>query len=52
MAYVLFDLHREGASLDYPKGGMGAGDDVNNDDFVHILPPSQPREHQDYESYF
>lgn len=24
MAYILFDMHREGAALDYPKGGMGA----------------------------
>ena len=23
MAYTLFDLHREGAALDYPKGGFG-----------------------------
>jgi len=23
MAYVLFDMHREGAALDYPKGGLG-----------------------------
>ena len=23
MAYVLFDMHREGATLDYPKGGLG-----------------------------
>jgi phytoene dehydrogenase-like protein len=24
MAFVLYDMHRAGASLDYPKGGMGA----------------------------
>lgn len=24
MAYVLYDMHREGAALDYPKGGLGA----------------------------
>lgn len=24
MAYTLFDLHREGAALDYPRGGFGA----------------------------
>lgn len=24
MAYVLYDLHREGAALDYPRGGMGS----------------------------
>jgi len=24
MAYTLFDLHRKGASLDYPRGGFGA----------------------------
>lgn len=24
MAYVLFDMHRENAALDYPKGGLGA----------------------------
>lgn len=23
MAYILFDMHREGAALDYPKGGLG-----------------------------
>ena len=23
MAYVLFDMHREGAALDYPRGGLG-----------------------------
>ena len=23
MAYVLFDMHRNGAALDYPKGGLG-----------------------------
>ncbi|KAL7549428.1 hypothetical protein ACHAWF_012692 [Thalassiosira exigua] len=23
MAYVLYDMHREGAALDYPKGGLG-----------------------------
>jgi len=23
MAYVLFDMHREGAALDYPNGGLG-----------------------------
>ncbi len=23
LAYVLFDMHREGAALDYPKGGLG-----------------------------
>jgi phytoene dehydrogenase-like protein len=23
MAYVLFDMHRDGAALDYPKGGLG-----------------------------
>jgi len=23
MAYVLYDMHREGATLDYPKGGLG-----------------------------
>ena len=23
MAYVLFDMHRSGAALDYPKGGLG-----------------------------
>lgn len=23
MAYVLFDMHREGAALDYPQGGLG-----------------------------
>ena len=23
MAYTLFDLHRDGSSLDYPRGGMG-----------------------------
>jgi len=23
MAYVLFDMHRDGTALDYPKGGMG-----------------------------
>ena len=23
MAYTIFDLHREGATLDYPRGGMG-----------------------------
>mmetsp|Transcript_10125 Transcript_10125/g.21248 ORF Transcript_10125/g.21248 Transcript_10125/m.21248 type:complete len:737 (+) Transcript_10125:223-2433(+) len=24
LAYVLFDMHREGAALDYPKGGLGS----------------------------
>jgi len=24
MAYVIYDMHREGAALDYPKGGLGA----------------------------
>lgn len=24
MAYVLYDVHREGAALDYPRGGLGA----------------------------
>jgi phytoene dehydrogenase-like protein len=24
MAYVLYDMHREGAALDYPKGGLGS----------------------------
>ena len=24
MAYVLFDMHREGAALDYPQGGLGS----------------------------
>lgn len=24
MAYVLFDMHREGAALDYPRGGLGS----------------------------
>jgi len=24
MAYVLYDMHREGAALDYPRGGLGA----------------------------
>ena len=24
IAYVLFDMHRDGAALDYPRGGMGA----------------------------
>ena len=23
MAYILFDMHRDGAALDYPKGGLG-----------------------------
>jgi phytoene dehydrogenase-like protein len=23
MAYTVFDLHRKGSTLDYPKGGMG-----------------------------
>ena len=23
LAYTIFDLHRPGAALDYPKGGMG-----------------------------
>lgn len=33
MAYTLFDLHREGAALDYPKGGFGAITDA----FVKII---------------
>ena len=28
LAYTIFDLHREGAALDYPKGGMGVIADV------------------------
>jgi len=24
MAYILFDMHRDGTALDYPKGGLGA----------------------------
>lgn len=28
LAYTLFDLHREGAALDYPQGGMGTIADV------------------------
>ena len=28
MAYTLFDLHRKGSALDYPKGGMGRIADV------------------------
>lgn len=24
MAYVIYDMHREGAALDYPKGGLGS----------------------------
>jgi hypothetical protein len=24
MAYVIYDMHRDGAALDYPKGGLGA----------------------------
>jgi len=28
MAYVLYDLHRDGSKLDYPKGGMGAVSDA------------------------
>jgi len=33
MAYTLFDLHRQGAALDYPRGGFGAITDA----FVKIL---------------
>ena len=28
LAYTIFDLHREGAALDYPRGGMGVIADV------------------------
>lgn len=31
LAYTLFDLHREGAALDYPRGGMGKIAEVFSD---------------------